>query len=314
MGIGDRVTEIDLPDVSFEALKAVFLGNDFTRTRPYQPERSVDYVRAAQDRGPTIVQSFHDGFSRQGGRLQAILRDVVAFANTNGGTIYVGANAKKGSGVTGVDRPDEASRAVADAAGRSVTPPLDVDVDQIKSQGKTVLRVTVPKGENPPYALDGIEVYIRQETETSRAIRDEIVQLVRKSIGGAQPGQPSPVVQAVAASVAQAKPPVVSPAVVDEHLTAPPRTGVEIVEVTEREGTKYYTVRDLRNRNVVQNVTRMSARRLWRYAITENESAPVQEDKVTWRGSIGLVKAYRRAGRKFYDMVQHGTDGHLYLY
>ena len=73
-------------------------------------------------------------------------------------------------------------------------------------------------------------------------------------------------------------------------------------------------MRDLRNRNVVQNVTRMSARRLWRYAITENESAPVQEDKVTWRGRIGLVKAYRRAGRKFYDMAQRGSDGHLHLY
>ena len=314
MGIGDRVTEIDLPEVGFDSLKAVFLGNDFTRTRPYQPTLSVDYVRAAQDRGPTIVQSFHDGFSRQGGRLQAILRDVVAFANTNGGTIYVGASAKKGSGVTGVDRPDEASRAVSDAAGRSVTPPLDVDVDQLKSQGKTVLRVTVPKGENPPYALDGIEVYIRQEAETSRAIRDEIVQLVRRTIGGVSPGQPSPVAPAAAVQAAVAKPTVAVPAVVDEHLIAAPRTGVEIVEVTEREGTKYYTVRDLRNRNVVQNVTRMSARRLWRYAITENESAPVQEDKVTWRGSIGLVKAYRRAGRKFYDMAQRGSDGHLHLY
>ena len=105
LGIGDRVTEIDLPEVSFEALKAVFLGKDFTRTRPYQPALAVDYVRAAQERGPTIVQSFHDGFSRQGGRLQAILRDVVAFANTNGGTLYVGASAKKGN-----SRPNRRAR------------------------------------------------------------------------------------------------------------------------------------------------------------------------------------------------------------
>ena len=49
LGIGDRVTEIDLPEVSFEALKAVFLGKDFTRTRPYQTALAVDYVRAAQD-------------------------------------------------------------------------------------------------------------------------------------------------------------------------------------------------------------------------------------------------------------------------
>jgi PHP family Zn ribbon phosphoesterase len=314
LGIGDRVTEIDLPEVTFEALRALFLGNDFTRTRPYQPQLALDYVRTAQERGPTIVQSFHDGFARQGGRLQAILRDVVAFANTNGGTIYVGASARRGSSPTGVDRADEATRALSDAVGHTVTPPLDVDIDPLKSQGKTVLRLTVPKGENPPYALDGVEVYIRQEAETSRALRDEIVQLVRRAAIAPVPPAMAPAPQHSSVPAAPAKAMVAAAPAADEHLIAPPRTGVEIVEVTDREGTQYYTVRDLRNRNVVQNVTRMSARRLWRYAITEYESTHVEADKVTWRGSIGLLKAYRRAGRKFYDLAQRGSDGHLHLY
>jgi hypothetical protein len=329
LGIGERVTEIDLPEVSFQSLKDVFLGKDFTRTRPYQLELALDYVRSAQETGPSIVQSFHDGFTRQGGRLQAILRDVVAFANTNGGTIYVGAGAKSGARLTGVERVEEASRALADEVGHTVTPPLDVDIDALKSQGKNVLRVTIPKGENPPYALDGVEVYIRQEAETSRALRDEIVQLVRRSIGAQAAGgtpslysvspearRDSGVVPAKPATAARGESlaPAPSAAVVDEHLIAPPRTGVEVVEAVDREGTKYYTVRDLRNRNVVQNVTQKSARRLWRYAITEYETRPVQADKVDWHGSIGLWKSYRRAGRMFYDLVQRGSDGHLHLF
>ena len=301
LGVGDRVTEILLPEVSFEALKEVLLGNDFTRTRPHQAaaETPLDFVRAAQEAGPSIVQSFHESVTRKGSPLQAILRDVAAFANTNGGTIYVGAGAKPKARVTGVERPEEASRMLVEEISRALTPPLKVDIDVVKSEGKNVLRVTVPKGENPPYALTGTEVYIRQEAETSRALRDEIVQLVRRALG------------VLAPSPKAATPP---PAPVAEGLVAAPRTGVEVVEVTEREGTKYYSLRDLRNGNVVQNVTRTSARRLWRYALTENETRPVQVEQVKWSGNLGLWKVQRRSGRKFYDFVQRGSDGRLHIY
>lgn len=298
LGVGDRVTEILLPEVSFEALKEVFLGNDFTRIRPYQPEQQLDYVRAAQEAGPSIVQSFHETAGRKASHLQAILRDVVAFANTNGGTIYVGAGAKPRARVTGVERPEEMSRLIAAEVDRAVTPPLDVDVDSLKSQGKTVLRVTVPKGDNPPYALNGVEIYVRQEAETSRALRDEVVQMVRRAMGMLT-------VPAKAAAL---------PVPAEEQHIPAPRTGVELVEAIDREGTKYHTVRDLRNGNVVQNVTRSSARRLWRYAITEYETRPIDVEKVSWMGNIGLWKSYRRSGRKYYDLVQRGSDGHLHVY
>jgi len=301
LGIGDRVTEILLPEVSFEALKQVFLGNDFTRTRPYQPAQpSFDYVQAAQEAGPSIVQSFHESMARKGGHLRAILRDVVAFANTNGGTIYVGVGSKPKTPVAGVDRPDEARRILLAEMRHTLVPPIDVDIDVLQTRGKNVLRVMVPRGENPPYALDGIEIYVRQESETSRAMRDEVVQLVQRAAG-----MPAMEQKAVAPAEATAD---------EKQQIVPPRTGVEIIETVEREGAKYYTLKDLRNGNVVQNVTRPSARRLWRYAITEYESRPVQADQVTWHGNIGLWKTYRRSGRKRYDLVQRGSDGKLHVY
>lgn len=88
LGVGERATEIQLPEVSFEAILAVLQGDDFTRTRPYQPAKApFDHVQVAREEGASIVQAFHEGMAIQGGRLHAVLRDVVAMANTNGGTI-----------------------------------------------------------------------------------------------------------------------------------------------------------------------------------------------------------------------------------
>jgi len=296
LGVADRVTEIQLDEVSFEAIKAVFLGTDFTRTRPYRPsEPSFDYVRVAQDSGPSIVQSFHERMARQGGYLNAILRDVVAFANTNGGTLYVGVSARSKKAPLGVDNPAQAKRTLTTEIDRAVVPPIDVDVDVLESHGKHVLRLAVPLGDSPPYALQGTDIYVRQESDTSRALRDEIVQLARRTAVVPEGEEPP-----------------------EHELSVPlithPRTGVEIVEVVERKGTKYYTLKDLRNGNVVQNVTRRSARKLWNYAISEFEDNPVDLGKVEWRGSIGLWKGYRRAGRQRYDMLQRDGDGTVHYY
>ncbi|MER3515185.1 MAG: transcriptional regulator, partial [Chloroflexota bacterium] len=88
------VTEVQLPEVTFEALRDLFLSNDFTRTRPFRlTKEAFDPVQAAREEGPSIVQAFHESVSRRGGRLYAIVADVAAMANTNGGTIYIGVSA-----------------------------------------------------------------------------------------------------------------------------------------------------------------------------------------------------------------------------
>ena len=39
LGVGDRCTELLLPDMTFEALRDLFASNDFDRIRPYRPGR-----------------------------------------------------------------------------------------------------------------------------------------------------------------------------------------------------------------------------------------------------------------------------------
>ena len=311
LGVGDRVTEVLLPQVSFEALKELFLSKDFARSRPYRPTQApFDHIHAAREEGPNIVQSFHAGYAQRGGRLDAIIADVCAFANTNGGTIYVGLPDDPKARPVGVDNPNKAAEILRSAVQQKITPSLDVAVDTQETEGVKIVRLIVPRGDDVPYAIEDNKIYVRDEAETNLAVRDEIVQLVRRKV-------------AMQASVAVALPEAapVEPAPADSETApspdgqvSPPRTGVEIVATEERGGIRYHTMRDLRNGSVVQNVTRKSARNLWHYAISQHESQPVEVDKVAWRGDLGMLDSSKRAGKTRYDLVQRLPEGRLRVY
>jgi len=314
LGVGDRVTEVLLPERSFEALLAMFQSNDFARTRPYRssPEQ-YDHVQAVREEGPSIVQSFHEGITRRGGRLYSVIADVCAMANTNGGTIYVGVTSRPKEKPIGVPNPGEAIEMLRNEVEHKLTPPLDVDIDVLESQGKPVIRIQVPRGDDPPYAIDDNKIYVRDEDETNLAVRDEIVQLVAQNRGLMlhHPLSTDPVTTHIEAEIPVVPDPVEA-AIVPTQLEAP-RTGVEVLGTEQRKGTRYHTMRDLRNGNVVKNVTRSSARRLWHYAIAETESNPLQPDKVEWHGNVGLWKRYKRGGVIRYDLVQR-DDNQLRIY
>jgi hypothetical protein len=237
----------------------------------------------------------------RGGRLHAILRDLVAMANTNGGTVYVGVKADPKALPVGLPDPDEASSTLKAEIQRKITPPLEVEITTVESHGRQILQLSVPLGEDVPYAIDGTSIYLRQEAETHTAVRDEIVALVRRALSA----QPQPAPEKVSgAAVPQA----------EQTGVEPPRTGVQIVDTSERKGTLYHAMKDLRNGSVVQNVTMSSARKLWRYAIMEHESNPVREDQVKWHGNLGLWKSSTRAGKVRYDLVQRMADGQFHVY
>ena len=303
LGWGERVTEILLPEPTFEAIKAVFTGDDFSRTRPYRPTQApFDHVQAAREEGPSIVQAFHESMTKQGGRLHAVLRDIVAMANTNGGTVYVGVKADPKALPVGVAEPEAAISALKGEIQRTISPPLEVDINLVESQGRQVVQISVPVGEDMPYALEGTKIYLRQESETNMAMRDEIVALVRHAVRAEEPAPP---------------PDDEVPAQPMGNGFDAPRTGVEVVETEERKGTQYHTMKDLRNGAVVRNVTRSSARKLWRYAITQHESSPVQERDVKWsemHKNLGVWKSSKRAGKVRYDLVQRAPDGTLNVY
>jgi len=464
-GIGDRIVEVCLSELSFEALKQVLESDDFSRVRPYRiaSVEPFDPIKAAREQGPTIVQSFHESIDIKGGRLTKVLTDVVAFANTQGGTVYVGVSASRRGVPRGVPNPNEAVSILRREIERQVTPSLEARVDVLQSQDVPVVRVIVPNGPDKPYALEQTRIYVRQEGETNEAVRDEVVQLVlgqrrqgnglpssaavsaptssprytkpapqpvgqvaappaavtppparqpvasqpparqpaRRPAASRQPAitqppaaaaqsmpqpaqpptevQPPSVVQQIAAeqSPVAEQPPllqpaelepataqpmaaeqspasqrveplpvaaetVVVPAGVDEEEAAaeavpgdlasaevatsarltngdvngdgPPAIGVEVLSTEERKGTKYFSIRDLRNGNVIHNVSLTSARKLWSYAINQHQTNPVNPGKVTWNGDIGVWQVARRAKKLRYDLVLRQSDGYVRVF
>ena len=294
LGVGERVIELLLPEVSFQALRELFLGDDFTRSRPYHPTHApFDHIRAAREEGSNIVQSFHENYTRRGGRLYSIVADVCAFANTNGGTTFIGMGDDKKKKPVGISDPAVAQNLIDQEIERKITPPIQVAIDVQETDGVKIIRVIVPRGDDPPYAMEDNRIYVRDEAETSLAVRDEIVQLVLRR--GARLTETLPDTS-------------------DEVKTAagwvePPRTGVEIIASEDRQGTVYHTMKDLRNGNVVKNVTRQSARRLWHYAISQREAKPVVRESVDWLGEIGLWQRRKYRNQVTYDLVQRDNEG-----
>lgn len=303
LGIGDRITEVYLPEPGFNALKQLFLGSDFSRTRPFRPTQApLDHVIEARKEGTNIVQAFHPSMARRDGYLYAVLCDICAFANTNGGTIYVGLSDVPQEPVLGLPKPAEAAHIIKNDVEKRITPPLNIEIDEHDVQGKKVLQINVPMGENPPYVVDEYKIYVRDETDTNQAVRDEIVALVRRSLisKGDWPAQPEPAVAAEPPELGQVLP--------------EPQTGVEIVLRESRNGKTFYSLRDLRNGNIVQNVTRQSARKLWQYALTQHETNTVDASKVDWVGDIGLWKKHKRGGQTRFDLVQRGPNQELRVF
>jgi hypothetical protein len=321
LGVGDRTTEVLLPEIDFDDLRELFLSNDFSRTRPHRmtAEPVFDFIRAAQEEGPNIVQDFHDGLTVRGGQRYAIIADVCALANTNGGTLYIGLPADPKKPPTGVADAEQAVAQLEKELDKRVSPDLSCTIDIHESSGKKFIVIQVPRGDDPPYAVDDNKIYVRSEAETDLAVRDEIVGLVLRGrnqlapVSEASRPLPAEIVQPKPAETRQAAP---KASVQAEGLENVPRTGVEVISVETRDDETYFTVRDLRNGNVVKNVTRKSARRLWHYAITTYASLPADtaQTPIEWQGPYGLIRQQKQGKILRYDLIQRTENGYRYYF
>ncbi len=305
LGLGDRITEILLPQVSFAAIKAVFASNDFNKVRPYQAtESKLAQVLSAREEGDSQTQVFHERLSKSRRRTNAIFKDVVALANTDGGDVFVGLSATHNAEVVGVPRIKTAMEQIKEDVERFITPAPPVTIEMLNAHDRDLLVVTIGSGGEKPYALTSGEIYVRDGSNTSIATRDQIVNMVRDSISPStqseKPRQAAPQPKQSPKSEASS-PNGKTPALVAGPT---PRTGVEIVSSAQKEGVVYHTMRDLRNQKIVENVTHESARRLWRYAIKQRESGEPTSDEINWVGDFGVVRLQKQRNGSFrYDLA-----------
>ena len=101
--------------------------------------------------GAPITEGYHTGFEREySGKT---LEGIVAFANSEGGTLYIGVD--DDGTVVGVEDLDEASRAAATGISDNIRPDIIpfVSVEGTRIDDRGVVEIRVHEGMNKPYFL-----------------------------------------------------------------------------------------------------------------------------------------------------------------
>lgn len=112
-------------------------------------------------------------------------RAIAAFANSNSGTIFLGVNNK--AEVVGIDcdtaqKKDEELQRIRNITTQAIKPAISAHVDFIVHQGKTVVRIFVPRGEQPLYFLDH-EIYVREQTSSMNATPEQVERILTRFYG-----------------------------------------------------------------------------------------------------------------------------------
>ncbi|MBQ6505160.1 MAG: putative DNA binding domain-containing protein [Flexilinea sp.] len=117
-----------------------------------------------------------------------IKKEIIAFANSEGGKIYIGIN-DEGS-VCGISDPDGAALQISNMIRDNIRPDLSLFVhyETVNDDGKDILVVTVQRGTERPYYLSGkglkpSGVYIRQGFSSAPASDFAIRRMIKDTDG-----------------------------------------------------------------------------------------------------------------------------------
>ena len=134
-------------------------------------------------------------FKRDLSAPDGVLRTIVAFANTSGGTLLVGVEDRSGH-VRGVRGPLDLEERLANLISDRVAPRLVPDIEILPWRRNQVLAVEVHPSPTRPHYLkaEGLErgVYVRVGSTNRRADRELVEELRRFARGAAFDEQPIP--------------------------------------------------------------------------------------------------------------------------
>ncbi|WP_422445518.1 RNA-binding domain-containing protein [Thermoanaerobacterium sp. DL9XJH110] len=113
--------------------------------------------------------------------IDALAAELCAFANTEGGFILVGVSDR--GELIGVDDVNKLNQMISNAASAKLEPPLSVFTQNLVCEGKIIVAINVPRGENKPYAANKTDYWIKVGADKRRASREELRRLMQASGG-----------------------------------------------------------------------------------------------------------------------------------
>ena len=117
-------------------------------------------------------------FKRDGIRPEQLAREIVSFANMNGGRILLGV--EDDGTVSGVRRDNLQAWVMDTVIGRCVVPPIIPDYEEVAMDGGEVAVIDVPAGVAKPYAVkrgERLDYYLRIGNTCQLASREQMARL-----------------------------------------------------------------------------------------------------------------------------------------
>ncbi len=124
-------------------------------------------------------EDLHTDFKERLGSPSELAKDIVCFANTDGGQLLVGV-ADDGT-VVGIDDSDAVHRAVDNTAYNNCQPPVTVVQEVVEIEAHQVVVVRIPKGSRRPYRTNKGRYYVRTTSGCRDASREELLRLFQAS-------------------------------------------------------------------------------------------------------------------------------------
>lgn len=117
----------------------------------------------------------HTDFKREVSSPTELAKDLVCFANGDGGQIIVGVDERRV--LVGVTDTDRLMLTVDDVAFQRCSPPITVGPEVVQLDGVAIVVLNVPKGDQRPYATGNGRYYIRSGTRCRDASREQLLRL-----------------------------------------------------------------------------------------------------------------------------------------
>lgn len=115
-------------------------------------------------------------------------KEVVAFANSSGGIIYIGV--QDNGEITGLENADFVMKQISNAVRDSIRPDVSMftNIELVKREDKNIIKITVHQGTKKPYYISdkGLKpsgVYVRSGTTSTPASEDAIRMMIKMTDG-----------------------------------------------------------------------------------------------------------------------------------
>lgn len=118
-------------------------------------------------------------FKAAGVRPESLAKELVAFANSQGGVVLVGV--EDNGEITGLNKPEQFCDWVANILRTTVNPPINADITLTLMQGKSVGLINVPKGASKPYQTNAGQYLVRVGATNRAASVHELMRMFQQA-------------------------------------------------------------------------------------------------------------------------------------